>query len=290
MIGQRLEQFHSPALEPYPYYEEALRRDPGDSRANTALGILYLKRGMFREAEEKFNTAIARLTRNYTAPKDGEPFYYLGVALKAQGKYDAADNAFHKAAWSHAWYSASHQQLAETACRRGQLAKALELVDRALATNAMSTKALDLKATLLRKLRRLDEAAEVASRVRAIDPLDFWARNELCFAPSFDGDMALLELRFLMRDDVQSYLELAADYGNCGLWQEAARVLDDYVTPADDPKQVYPMVHYYLAYYLERGARRRRRRSTGGWPPRCRRTTASRSGWSRSPCWSGRWK
>ncbi len=32
--GLRLEQFFNPALEPDAYYEEALRRDPDDSRVN----------------------------------------------------------------------------------------------------------------------------------------------------------------------------------------------------------------------------------------------------------------
>jgi tetratricopeptide (TPR) repeat protein len=255
LAGQRLEQFHSPALEPYPYYEEAVRRDPGDSRANTALGILYLKRGMFREAEEKFQAAIARLTRNYTSPKDGEAFYYLGVALKAQGRYGAADDAFHKAAWSQAWYAASHHALAENACRRGQFAEALEMIDRAVATNALSTKALDLRATLLRKLGRSREAVEVASRVQAIDPLDFWARNESYLNQASnrpdDDEASLAELHALMRGDVQSYLELAVDYGNCGLWREAIEVLDRYVEATEDKQPVYPMVHYYLGYYLE---------------------------------------
>ncbi|MBL0155587.1 MAG: hypothetical protein IPP47_00510 [Bryobacterales bacterium] len=39
LTGLRLEQFHSPALEPEPHYAEALRRDAGDVRNNTALGI-----------------------------------------------------------------------------------------------------------------------------------------------------------------------------------------------------------------------------------------------------------
>ncbi|NTV82210.1 MAG: tetratricopeptide repeat protein, partial [Candidatus Aminicenantes bacterium] len=51
--GLRLEQFHNPAIEPYPYYEEALRRDPSYVRANTALAVLYLKRGMHAEAETR---------------------------------------------------------------------------------------------------------------------------------------------------------------------------------------------------------------------------------------------
>ena len=137
-----LEQFHSPAMEPYPYYEEALRRDPGDSRVNVALAILYLKARDVCRGGEALNAAIERITRNYTSPKDGEAFYYLGVALKAPREVDAADNAFHKAAWSQAWYGPSHYVLAENACRRGDFARALEFVDRAISANALNTKAL----------------------------------------------------------------------------------------------------------------------------------------------------
>jgi len=168
LAGLRLEQFHSPALEPYPYYEEALRRDPGDSRVNVALAILYCKRGMYAEAEKRLGAAIERITRNYTSPKDGEAFYYLGVALKAQGKYEAADNAFHKAAWSQAWYGSSHYALAENACRRGDFARALEFADRAMQANVFNTKALCLRTTLLRKLERTKEARDMALYVKSI--------------------------------------------------------------------------------------------------------------------------
>jgi len=178
LAGLRLEQFHSPALEPYPYYEEALRRDPGDSRVNVALAILYCKRGMYAEAEKRLGAAIERITRNYTSPKDGEAFYYLGVALKAQGKYDAADNAFHKAAWSQAWYGSSHYLLAENACRRGDFARALEFADRAILANALNTKALALKMTVLRKLGRPEEATTLCAKAQSIDPLDYWLAIE----------------------------------------------------------------------------------------------------------------
>src|ERR1035438_2411791 len=44
LAGQRIEQFPDPAREPQPYWEEALRRDPGDARVNTSLGIRQLDR------------------------------------------------------------------------------------------------------------------------------------------------------------------------------------------------------------------------------------------------------
>jgi len=116
LTGLRLEQFHSAALEPYPYYEEALKRDPYDSRVNTELGILYCKRGMFKEAQEKLNQAIERLTKNYTSPKSGQAHYYLGLALKFQGKYDAAYDAFYKATWSSGLHTAGYYNLTEIDC------------------------------------------------------------------------------------------------------------------------------------------------------------------------------
>lgn len=193
LTGLRLEQFYNATIEPYPHYEEALKRDPGDYRVNTALGILYLKRGMFKEAEDKLNRAIQRATRNYTSPKDGEAFYSLGVALKAQGKNAAAYDAFYKALWNQAWSAAGYYSLAELECQKGDFLKALEFLD------ALNTK---------------------------------------------------------MRGAVQSYLELAVDYGNCGLWDEAIEVLSRLVQPGKQPGTTLPMVYYYLGYLLEKKGER----------------------------------
>ncbi|MEK6756035.1 MAG: tetratricopeptide repeat protein, partial [Bacteroidota bacterium] len=255
------EQFYNPAIEPYPYYEESLKRDPGDCRANTALGVLYLKRGMFREAQEKLQRAVERATRSYTSPKDGEAFYYLGVALRAQGKSDEAFDAFFKATWSAAWQAASYYALAELESWKGNFPKALEFLDRSLSSNALNTKALNLKAAALRKLGRFDEAQRIASSVLALDPLDFWAGNEFYLAksPTATKKNASPELKALtatMRGEVQSYLELAVDYGNCGFWDEATDVLSRLVRSNEKPRATFPMVYYYLGYLWERKGER----------------------------------
>ena len=67
------------------------------------MGILYIKRARYEDAEKCLRKALERLTDKYTSPKDGEAFYYLGVALKAQGKNDEAYDNFYKATWSAAW-------------------------------------------------------------------------------------------------------------------------------------------------------------------------------------------
>jgi len=253
--GLRLEQFHNPALEPDLYYEEALRRDPGDSRTNTALGILYCKRGRFQEAEKLLKTAIERITWNYTRPKDGEAYYYLGVVQQALGRHVQSDDAFHRAAWSLPWCAASYFHLAENACRRQQWNQALEFVNRSLATNTCNPQALNLKAVVLRKLGRLEQSLAAANQALALDPLDFWAGHEMCLAKSelgqADAASEAQAWKTRMRNDVQSYLELASDYGASGLWDDAIAILSRFVDSAPDKTRVFPMVHYYLGYYWE---------------------------------------
>ena len=257
LAGLRLEQFHHPSLEPDPYYAEALRRDPDDYRVNVALGIQCLRKGLFEEAENRFSIALKRATANYTHARDGEAYYYSGLALRFQGRYDAAYDAFYKAAWSHAFHAAAYCHLAELDCLRGDFATALEHVDRAIATNSWSNRLLNLKSAILRHKARFQEAQQASSAVLVGDPLDVWAAYELyltCSALGMGKPVAsqLATLSKKMRGDVQSYLELAVDYGNCGLWDEAIGVLSLAADSDEQCTRTFPLVHYYLGHYYDR--------------------------------------
>ena len=93
--GLHLEQYRHATYPPEPYYLEALRRDPADSRCNNALGLLLLRRGKFAEAEAYFRAAVESLTRRNPNPYDGEAFYNLGLSLKFQGRFQEATDAFY---------------------------------------------------------------------------------------------------------------------------------------------------------------------------------------------------
>ena len=110
--GLHLEQYRHATYSPEPYYLEALRRDPGDSRCNNAMGLLLYRRGKFAEAEAYFRRAIERLTQRNPNPYDGEPYYNLGLALKMQRRFAEAFDAFHKAVWNAAWQDAAYFELA----------------------------------------------------------------------------------------------------------------------------------------------------------------------------------
>jgi len=260
MTGLRVEQIHNPRLNPMDYYKEALRRDPGDSRSNTMLGINYIKRGMYKRAEKHLRKAIERISAEYTRPGNTEACYQLGLALRAQDKLDEAYGNFYRSTWDYAFYSAAYYQLAELSFRKGNFVQALDHINRSLSTNSLNTKALNIKAVILRKLGNVKEAKEIASKVLAIDPLDFLAMNELylahlamCAQPH--ARKVLADLRRIMRDEVQSYLELAVDYMNCGLWDQAIQVLLRPVELKMDFAGAYPLVYYYLGYlYQQKGS------------------------------------
>jgi tetratricopeptide (TPR) repeat protein len=256
LTGLRVEQIHNPSVDPVPYYQEAVRRDPGDSRANTALGIHFNKHGQYELAESHLRKAIARLSQGYTRLRDAEAYYQLGLGLRAQHRNAEAYDAFYRATWDADFHAASYYQLAELSCTNADFVEAMEHVEKSLATNAWNTKALDTKASILRKLGRLQQAAEVAEAVLAIDPLDFWAWNEKSLVQTLSGNQQIgaetsSHLMELMRGEAQSYLELATDYMNLGMLQEAIDLLQS--VPVDRNRgQGDPLVAYYLGYLFHR--------------------------------------
>lgn len=248
LAGLRLEQFHNPKLDPLDYYKEALARDPGDYRTNTQVGIVYCKRGMYAEAVEKLNAAVARATKNYTSPKDGEALYYLGLALKAQHKDKEAYDALYKSAWSLAWRSAAYYALAQLDCAAGQYAKAVEHLDESLATNSQNTSAMNLKAAALRRLGKTDGALASVEQALAFDPLDPWALYEYALCRTAGGLTAAARRSLTTLDDIiardeQAAIEIAADYSNAGLWTEAVGVLQRAKAASDSP-----MLYYWLGW------------------------------------------
>jgi hypothetical protein len=95
LTGLHLEQYRHATYDPRPYYDEALNRDPGDSKCNNALGLWHLRRGQFFKAEGYLRRAVQTLTERNPNPIDGEPFYNLGLAFIYQGKDSEAYDSFY---------------------------------------------------------------------------------------------------------------------------------------------------------------------------------------------------
>jgi tetratricopeptide (TPR) repeat protein len=248
--GLRLDQFHNASISSEPYYTEALRRDPGDYRINTQMGILYLKRKMYHEAETHLQTAVDRITMRYTRPMDSDALYYLALAKRKLNKNKEAYNLFYDASWNAGWHTPAFYQLAELDCINGDYEKALDHIDRAISTNSNHLKAQGLKVSILRKLGRLREAATLAQSIMNTDLLYHHFRNELSLIHAQLGNQSksssyLTELEKIMQGRVQSYLELATDYGNGGFYHEAIDIL----SRLEKNRVQFPMIYYLMGYY-----------------------------------------
>ncbi len=210
LTGMHLEQYRHPTRLPELYWEEALRRDPGDSRSNLAMGRWHLRRGEFTQAESLLRRAIGRLTRRNPNPYDGEPFFQLGRVLRFQGRSTEAYEAFYKSTWNASWRGPGYQRLAELDCAARRWERAVHHLRRSLAADAENLSARNLLVIALRRLGQEGEAAGLLQSTRALDPLDVVARW-----------LATTELP----RDGQQRLDLAFDLLRAGLLEEARGVV-----------------------------------------------------------------
>ena len=255
--GLHLEQYRHATFNPVDYYEEGLRRSPGDIRCNNAMGLLLLRRGQFERAEPYFRKAIGTLTQRNPNPYDGEPYYNLGWSLKLQGRLDEAYEAFYKATWNDAWQHSGFLNLSRIAAAQKKYAQALVLAEKSLVRSYNSPVTRHLKVALLRKTGRLQESLSFARESLAMDPFNFgclfesWLLyKELKDAPAMAS--ALKRMKVTLRDALNNFLELSLDYGQAGLYEEAIGVLDIF---SEGKKELSPLVYYYRGWYTSQCGR-----------------------------------
>ncbi|MBQ8092766.1 MAG: DUF5107 domain-containing protein [Clostridia bacterium] len=233
LTGIHLEQYRHATYLPDPYYLEALKRDPGDIRANNAYGMLLLRRGRFAEAEGHFRAAIARMTSRNPNPYDSEAYLNLGLVLRYLNREDEAYDAFFKAVWTAAQQETGYYHIACIDCRRGEYDLALEHIERSLVKNSHNLKARALKGMILDSLGRDAEAARWYEENLQLDAFDYVSRIE---SGDLSGALAMMGTR------ASSYIECAIDYAEAGYFADAVSILDACPAPT-------PMVWYHMALY-----------------------------------------
>ena len=231
ITGLHLEQYRHATRCPTLYWNEALRRDPGDSRCHLAMGRWHLRRGEFATAEEHLRKSIQRQTLRNPNPYDGEALYQLGRCLRFLGRDSEAYDAFYKATWNQAWAGTAYHRLAEIDCLHGDFATACDHLARTLKLGSDNLKARDLLAMAQGRLGR-DVTGDLAVTL-ALDPLDHWARwlNQDLFS-----------------GDSQVRLDLALDFARAGFFNEALEVLADAVSEPLSGNA--PLIHYYRGWLM----------------------------------------
>lgn len=238
LTGLHIEQYRHATYLPDGYYLKGLKRDPCDSRINVAYGQLLLRRGNFTESVKHFETAIKRLTKMNPNPYNSEAYYYMGIALKYQGKDDKAFDAFYKAIWTNEQQEMSFYNLACISAKQAKYKDALNFVDRSLVKNSKNTKARALKAIILSKIGKQDKALELLKENIEINPFDYISikeYNTLTVSP----DAGMLAL---IGNKPQTFIDCAISYASWGFYTSAIKMLDLFAGEN-------PMIHYYKAMY-----------------------------------------
>ena len=260
LTGLHLEQYRHATWLPTDYYEEALRRDPNDIRCLNALGLWYIRKGRFAKAEGYLRKAVKLSQKRNPNPYDSEPIFNLALALKYQGKNDEAYEFFWKATWSKAWADAGYFEAAKISVAQGRFEDALDEIDRCLYNNWHNHKARALKATVLRKQQEgkqkgglqmgsskdLNDRLALIKESLKLDRFNYGILYEQ-YLLSKDKDV-LKQMVEMMHGNVYNYHELALDYAQAGLWQEAEEVLT-IPSVAKKLKKDSPLTLYYLGYF-----------------------------------------
>ncbi len=237
LSGVHLAQYRHATRRPESYWNEALARDPHESRCNTALGIWRLRNGEFNLAEAHFRAALSRLTARNANPNDGEPLYHLGLVLRLQKRPDEAYAAFYKATWNAAWRTPAFFALAQIDCQRRDWTAALQHLDQALRTESDHLQARNLKVVVLRKLAHAGDAAALLRENLALDHLDWTARY-------LHGDE--------MQRPTQTSLDMALEFVAAGLLDDAVAILEN--AALKPSSGTAPLVQYYLGdVFAQRG-------------------------------------
>ena len=223
LVGEHLDQYRHPTREAELYWQEAIKRDPGDYRSRIALARRCISRFQFQEAIEHLTVAIQRLTAFHPNPITGEAHYYAGLAFRFLGQDESSEKAFGKASWDKSYFDAAKYELALLACRRNDFAGAMAQLG---ATRCQLPES-NLAGVLQGIVAGIegDALAKTAILREALlrDPLDHWASYELAKqeeSPDLD--------RFLRqcRNDAQTILDLAFNYIEAGLLERAIGLLE----------------------------------------------------------------
>jgi len=244
VIGDYYDKFRDPERG-MRYYQEVFKRDPGDLRSNTAVGLIHLKQGKYEQALKHFEKSIQRDASFYKA------WYFKGLIQLWLGEPDQAEKSLNRASYDLGYYAAAHFELAQLTASQGRFERALEHIERSIRGNGDNAQAYAVKALILNRLGRYEQALAVAEEIQLADPLDFLSLTEKYFALTNLGrseqahEVYAQALR-LSRLDSDNYLELAVRYARCGQYKHAVRILEILPGRTDN---VSPMIYYSLAYY-----------------------------------------
>lgn len=222
-------------------YRECLDKEPSHSEALSRIAELYYRGGLYEEG-----LTYARKVLEFSA-YDGAANYIYGALQDKLNRTNDAEEAFSIASRTMEYRSAAYAQIAAIEIKKKNFETAVEYSRKSLDYNRYNLSAAGCLITANRKLGRKEDAKKALQEIIAIDPLNQYARFEQFFSFRTADAKKIFQSGIQNEFPQETYLEIAVQYANIGLEEEAIQVLE--MAPA------YPMVYYWLAY-LNRNSHR----------------------------------
>jgi tetratricopeptide (TPR) repeat protein len=232
-IDGQLEERMGSSLLAELKYEQALKADPGFTRALNSLAALYYRRGLYAKAAELLEKSLER------DPECCETRYYLGLCRSKLGDPSGAEYEFWKARSCPRFFTQSSYWIAAVRMRRGDYEGAEEVLREALERNSRDLKCVFLLSALLRRRGRVEGARELAAKASEDFPFYYPLLAELALS---DGTWEGFDNRVAAEE--QRLLEVAAEYMKVGLYDDAVKVLERGVLQGVHR----PLTYYYLGF------------------------------------------
>ncbi|MGD1831935.1 MAG: DUF5107 domain-containing protein [Sphaerochaetaceae bacterium] len=223
LTGVHADQYRDPKITGEPYYLHAFELNPSFVPAMISLARFYLKKMRMIEAESLLRKAIDILTTYNPNPHDGEVFTLLGLCLKYQNRYDEAYEVLHKALWSRHQISSAALLIAQIDAIRKDWGNAEKHLLTSLSSCGENMRAETLLIPIYRKTGKMDLYRNQIEFCLKKNPFNLMALNE-------KGELAINSWR---NGVVQNGIDLACEYADAGMMEEAASVLQS--IDSDDP-------------------------------------------------------
>ena len=180
---------------------------------------------------------------------NGSANYYYGIINAAIGNTIDAKDGFDLATLSAEYKTGAYTELAKLYLSEKNFPRAIDYTNKALTYNALNIAALQVQAIAFRYSNDQTNYDKVMGTIKALDPLNHFAHFDTYYALSqsvFHDEQkinqALLSFKGLIQNEqpFETYLQIANDYFNMGLLNEAGQVLE--ICPSNT------LVKYWLAY------------------------------------------
>ena len=211
-------------------YRQVLTIDPHYQPALVASAGIAYEQDEWLRADSLLRIALAIDTY------DGRANYLWGVVQARLGHRQAAQEALSIASQSTEYAAAAWTLLGRLACQEGDYSQAMKWLDRALKTNPDNLTAWWMKAVVARLAGQHETAETTLAHLQKLDPLSHAAAAEKWICSAQEADLHAFQQGIQSSYDFESYLEVADQYTDLGLYTDALRILEQ---APQHPKIVY---------------------------------------------------